>query len=117
MINWKILSSISDLEEADKISSGKDVMLFKHSTTCSISHMAKMRLESAWNLEEKLEPYYLDLKAFRYISDTISEKYNVHHESPQIIILRKGECIYDASHFDITIEEINETLDFHVRKP
>jgi bacillithiol system protein YtxJ len=113
MINWKNLSSISDLDDADKVSYENDVLLFKHSTTCSISHMAKMRLESSWNLSDKLIPYYLDLKTFRNVSETISEKYQVHHESPQVIIIRKGECIYDASHLDISIEEISETLSFH----
>jgi bacillithiol system protein YtxJ len=113
MINWKNLSSISELEDADKISFKNDVLLFKHSTTCSISHMAKLRLESSWDLSEKLTPYYLDLKAYRNVSDTIAEKYQVHHESPQVIIIRKGECIYDASHLDISVEEIKETLDFH----
>jgi len=113
MINWKNLSSISDLEDADKLSYDNDVLLFKHSTTCSISHMAKMRLESSWNLSDRLIPYYLDLKTYRNVSDTISEKYQVHHESPQVIIIRKGECIYDASHLDISVEEISETLAFH----
>lgn len=115
MIEWKNLSSISDLEDADKISFENDVLLFKHSTTCSISHMAKMRLESTWDLSEKLIPFYLDLKTYRNVSDTIAEKYQVHHESPQVIIIRKGECIYDSSHLDISIEEIKETLDFHGR--
>jgi bacillithiol system protein YtxJ len=113
MINWKNLSSVSDLEDADKISYENDVLLFKHSTTCSISHMAKMRLESSWNLSDKLIPYYLDLKAYRTVSDIIAEKYQVHHESPQVVILRKGECIYDASHLDISVDEISETLAFH----
>ncbi len=113
MINWKNLSSISDLEDADKLSYDNDVLLFKHSATCSISHMAKMRLESSWNLSDRLIPYYLDLKTYRNVSDTISEKYQVHHESPQVIIIRKGECIYDASHLDISVEEISETLAFH----
>lgn len=113
MINWKNLSSISDLEDADKLSYDNDVLLFKHSTTCSISHMAKMRLESSWNLSDRLIPFYLDLKTYRNVSDTISEKYQVHHESPQVIIIRKGECIYDASHLDISVGEISETLAFH----
>jgi bacillithiol system protein YtxJ len=113
MVNWKNLSSISDLEDADKLSYDNDVLLFKHSTTCSISHMAKMRLESSWNLSDRLIPFYLDLKTYRNVSDTISEKYQVHHESPQVIIIRKGECIYDASHLDISVEEISETLAFH----
>ena len=62
---------------------------------------------------ENVIPYYLDLKSFRSISDEVAERFSVHHESPQILLIRQGECIYDASHFDITIAELKETLVFH----
>jgi len=91
----------------------KDVVVFKHSTTCSISLMAKRRLEDEWDMNEKLTPYYLDLKTYRNLSQQIAERFSVEHESPQILLIRNGECIYDASHFDITISELKETLDFH----
>lgn len=91
----------------------KDVVVFKHSTTCSISLMAKRRLEDEWDMNEKVTPYYLDLKTYRNLSREIAERFSVEHESPQILLIRKGECIYDASHFDITISELKETLDFH----
>ncbi len=113
MIKWELLSDISMLDKAIESSFSKDVMLFKHSTTCSISLMAKRRLEDDWDLEDAVTPYYLDLKSFRNISDAISERLNVHHESPQVLLIRNGECIYDASHFDITISELKETLAFN----
>jgi len=75
--------------------------------------MAKRRLEDDWDLEDVIIPYYLDLKSFRNISDAISERLSVHHESPQVLLIRNGECIYDASHFDITLSELKETLAFH----
>ncbi len=113
MINWVLLDDNSKLLKAIEESFTKDVVIFKHSTTCSISLMAKRRLEEDWNDLENVIPYYLDLKSFRSISDEVAERFSVHHESPQILLIRQGECIYDASHFDITIAELKETLVFH----
>ncbi len=113
MINWVLLDDNSKLLKAIEESFTKDVVIFKHSTTCSISLMAKRRLEEDWDDLENVIPYYLDLKSFRSISDEVAERFSVHHESPQILLIRQGECIYDASHFDITITELKETLVFH----
>lgn len=57
--------------------------------------------------------FYLDVKRDRNVSSHIADSFGVHHESPQVLIIRKGECIYDASHFDISVEEIKETLEYH----
>jgi bacillithiol system protein YtxJ len=107
-MNWHHLDSIDDLTEAIKNSDDKYVLLFKHSTTCSISHMAKLRLESSWDETADILPYYLDLKAYRNISNEIAEQFSVHHESPQVLLIRNGECIYDESHLDITFDNIVE---------
>ena len=113
MINWVLLDDNSKLLKAIEESFTKDVVIFKHSTTCSISLMAKRRLEEDWDDLENVIPYYLDLKSFRSISDEVAERFSVNHESPQILLIKQGECIYDASHFDITIAELKETLVFH----
>ena len=112
MSEWNIMDSLESFENALNTSFVSDVLIFKHSTTCSISHLAKMRLEDNWDIEN-VSSYYLDLKRYRIISDTISEKLNVHHESPQVLLIRRGQCIYDASHFDISVEEVKETMKWH----
>jgi bacillithiol system protein YtxJ len=110
-MNWKNLEKISDLDAAVQVSDRQYVLLFKHSTTCPISHMAKMRLESKWDhVEETVDAYYLDLKTYRNISNEIAERFDVHHESPQVLLIKDGTCIYDASHMDITVDELNETI-------
>ena len=76
--------------------------------------MAKLRLESDWDMKD-ITPYYLDLKTYRSLSQEVSEKFKVHHESPQILLLKNGECVYDASHFDISVDELKETLAWHAR--
>jgi bacillithiol system protein YtxJ len=77
--------------------------------------MAKLRLEAKWDstIANEVVPYYLDLLTYRSISNEIAERFQVHHESPQILLIKDGECIYDASHLDITIDEIMESINYH----
>ncbi len=111
-MNWKILDSASGLDELVARSHETSCLIFKHSTRCSISAMAKLRLEANWNFrEEEVTPYYLDLIAFRALSDAVASRFHVHHESPQILLVRRGECLLDASHLDIRVDEIREVLD------
>ena len=108
-MNWIDLHSEAQLKEIIADSYGKAVVIFKHSTTCNISAMAKLRLESQWDLD--LPAYYLDLKVYRSLSNLIAETFKVYHESPQILLIFKGVAIYDASHFDITLPELKEALE------
>lgn len=109
MINWIPLESSQQLDEIVKLSSSTPCLVFKHSTRCSISSMAKSRLEKSWDFSgEDLKPYYLDLIQFRSISNEIAERFGIHHESPQILLIRNGACTYDASHLDISVAELHE---------
>jgi bacillithiol system protein YtxJ len=107
-LNWKSLEDIDQLNSIETDSLNSPIAIFKHSTTCSISMMAKKRLESTWNID--IDAYYLDLKKHRDISNEIADRYNVHHESPQIILIKNKEAVYDASHFDISVDELQEAL-------
>lgn len=109
---WKTLDSLEGLDAAIKRSFEVPVVLFKHSTRCSISSMALHRLERAWDFAEGQGPemYYLDLIAFRPVSAAIAERLKVYHESPQLVLIKNGEAVYDASHSDITMDELLEAL-------
>jgi bacillithiol system protein YtxJ len=110
-VNWIPLDNQSQLESLIQESHTKSVIIFKHSTTCPISSIAKMRLEGSWSLpEDKISLYYLDLLKYRSLSTYIAETLQVHHESPQIIVLKNGEVSYDNSHLDISIADTEEVL-------
>ena len=110
-MNWIPLESIDQVNQIVERSKEKPCVIFKHSTRCSISSMAKFRLEGDWDLSEnKVEAYYLDLIAHRDVSQYIAEELSVYHESPQIILIKDGEVIYDESHLDITVNELKECL-------
>lgn len=111
-MDWIPLTSIKMLQNIKQESNDAPVIIFKHSTSCSISGMSKMRLEGSWKYQG-MKAYYLDLLSYRDISGAIAQEFSVHHESPQILMIYKEECIYDASHFDINVKELDETLDYH----
>ncbi len=104
-MNWITLSDESQLEQIKEESKTQPVVIFKHSTTCSVSSMAKNRLERETPVANTLF-YYLDLKSYRAISNKIAEDFHVHHESPQILLIKNGECTYEESHNGISMADI-----------
>lgn len=106
-MDWKVLSEESQLLEIIRNSETKPQVIFKHSTRCSISSVAKSRLDRSPTPSD-IDFYYLDLIRFRNISNKIVEVFKVHHESPQVLLIRSGECIFDESHMSIDMGEIQE---------
>ena len=110
-INWLELQSSQDVDALVSRSFTIPCLIFKHSTRCEISAIAKYRMEDDWSFDEDaLEPYFLDLLSFRSISNYVAEAFSVHHESPQALIIYKGECVFDVSHLDISVPELKEAL-------
>lgn len=105
---WKKLEHISQIEDIKKESEETPVLIFKHSTRCSISAMAWDRLKRKWKAEDsqKIRTYYLDLIAYRNISDAIAKEFSINHESPQVILIKNGKMIYNSSHMGINHRDI-----------
>lgn len=106
-MNWNILNSIDQLSEIDEKSKSKTQILFKHSTRCSVSTFAKRILEGEYSddIEAKADVYYLDLISFRDVSGEIASRYNITHESPQLLVIKEGKCIHHSSHSDVSFEK------------
>ncbi len=108
---WKNIESIQMLDELVSLTQDNAVLIFKHSTRCSISMMALTRFESEWDLNiSNCDLYFLDLIAYRDISNKISEITGVIHQSPQVIVLRKGEVLYEESHNSISARDIKKEV-------
>ena len=108
---WKVLEEENMLNEIVELSKSTTVMILKHSTRCSISSMALNRLESSWDFtKEEIIAYYLDLIQYRNISNAIADKFRIIHESPQILVIKNGECILNASHNSINVKSIREVI-------
>ncbi len=110
-MNWIDLKEENQIAEIDKISAQTPVLIFKHSTRCSISSSALSRLERQWKSELiDIKTYYLDLLNFRSISNLLAQHYNIEHQSPQIILVKNGKSIHSASHQAIGFEEVMNGL-------
>ena len=109
-VNWTELTDVAQLMEIAAISNEKPVIIFKHSTRCSISRMALKQFEREFDLNDTVDAYFLDLIAHRDISNEIASTFNVYHESPQLILIRNGKAIYDVSHSDIDAAALKAKL-------
>ncbi len=108
---WHKLTDINQIQEIKEQSTKKlAVLIFKHSTRCSISSMALNRVESKWIDNENIATYYLDLLNYRDISNKIAEDFQVEHASPQVLLIKNGACIYHASHSNINTQSILDAL-------
>lgn len=105
---WKTIKSEEDLEKAIKQSYENRVAIFKHSTSCFISKTVLKNFEKEIENsdEQNVGFYFLDLLAFRPISNKIAEDFGIRHESPQLIVFENGEPINNASHQDISLSQI-----------
>ncbi|SFG60886.1 bacillithiol system redox-active protein YtxJ [Pontibacter chinhatensis] len=111
-MNWHPLTSVEQLEEILEESKNTPVVIFKHSTSCSISSTAKSRLERQWNGAglDHVKPYYLDLLSYRPVSNEVAELLQVQHESPQLLLVQDGVCTYDASHLGINVDGVRKQV-------
>lgn len=108
-MNWIDLTSEEQLDKILEHSFTQPQVIFKHSTRCSLSTLAKNRLERAAH-PANADFYFLDLVRYRSLSNKIGEQFFVHHESPQVLLIKKGECIYDESHNGISMDEITQQI-------
>ncbi|MEZ5016842.1 MAG: bacillithiol system redox-active protein YtxJ [Flavipsychrobacter sp.] len=106
-MNWNELHEEAQLSTIIEESKTQPVVIFKHSIRCSISSMAKTRLEREVQ-PEGIKFYYLDLIRYRDISNKVAELFQVHHESPQVLLIKNGECTFEESHNGINMSEIAE---------
>jgi len=109
---WNTITSVKDLERIHEESFEYAVMILKHSTSCSVSYMALDNLNSEWNDSEICikKKYILDLLSYRELSNMISRKYNIIHQSPQVIVLQNGSPIYENSHFGIKFKNLKNSV-------
>jgi bacillithiol system protein YtxJ len=106
-VNWISLKDLGQLNEIIAISHEKPVLIFKHSTRCSVSRMALKQFENEFDLEDRVATYYLDLLEHRDISNEIATRFKVYHQSPQLLLIQNGKSVYDVSHSDIDAVELN----------
>jgi bacillithiol system protein YtxJ len=84
------------LEELVTRSQNEPVIVFKHSTSCPVSASAYQEMQRV-----EWEVNLVEVQSDREISRLIAERTGLRHESPQVILLRRGKAVWDASHWQI----------------
>lgn len=106
-MGWLALDSDARLDELLAASYQHSILFFKHSTRCSISAAAEGRLlRSETALAEKYRLVYLDLLRYRNLSNRLADEMHVEHASPQVLVVKNGQCTYHESHFGIQPAEL-----------
>ena len=111
--SWLPLTQPEQLTDIVRESHEHPVLIFKHSTTCSISAAAKAKVERQWpeaSLPADAAIYYLDLLRFRPLSGQIASEFGVEHQSPQLLLIQDGQVRYHASHMGIRLSEAGEAV-------
>ena len=109
-VNWIPLTNLAQLNDIESMSNVKPIVIFKHSTRCSISRFALKQFEREYDLDENVDAFFLDLIEHRDVSNEIASKFGVYHESPQLILIKNGKAVYDVSHSDINAEALKSKV-------
>lgn len=109
-VHWNALTELKQLDFITEESVDKPVVIFKHSTRCSISRMALKNFEREYLDEDEASLYFLDLLNHRDISNEIADRFHVIHQSPQLLLIKKGKAVYDVSHSEIDAEALKSKI-------
>lgn len=107
-VPWNDLKDLSTLDQIVEESKSQSVAILKHSTTCGISRMVLRQFENDYDHSASdVKLYFLDLLKYREVSNRIASRFNIPHESPQLLVIKDGIAIYDASHNEISVEGLS----------
>lgn len=110
-VYWNYLEDATELEAIEKESFEKPVAIFKHSITCGISKMAWNQFQKNYTIsKDQMSLYYLDLLAYRSISNEIASRFGVVHQSPQLIVIKDGKVIYHSSLENINANDLERFI-------
>ena len=109
-IPWIPLESLEQLDVIANQSKTRTQLIFKHSTTCGISRMVLNMFTGSYALGEGVDIYFLDLHAYRAVSNAVESKFRVRHQSPQLLVIKNGEVSFHTSHGAIADTDLKEVV-------
>ena len=105
-VNWKQLEKVTQLDELVNLSGKKEIIIFKHSPRCGISSNVLRKFEAKLTgLIHDDQFYLVNVISEREVSNAIAQKFQIMHQSPQVLVIKNEKVLTYASHYDIL--EIN----------
>lgn len=110
VLPWIPLNNVSQLNIITENSKTKTQLIFKHSTRCGISRMVINQFVEQYDLDTDASLYYLDLLSYRDVSNEVGYKFQVMHQSPQLLVIKNGNVVAHASHGAINDIDLSKFL-------
>lgn len=109
---WNILTDPKQVDEVVHASEKGPQLIYKHSHTCGICHAALEEIEEKFDdIHSKADMHFVNVKKSRPVSDAAAEDLGVRHESPQVLIIDEGKCVWHKSHWSIKADAILEVFE------
>ena len=110
-LTWIVLNRSEQLDSILRGSNSRLMIIFKHSSRCGISSMILNDFTRNYKLsDDSAELYFLDIIKENELSNEVSIRYGVVHESPQLIVIKDEKVIHHASHFRIDAKKLNDLV-------
>lgn len=107
---WSAPETEEELKKLFELNSGLH-LIYKHSHSCMTCVFTKKRVEELMKSDEKIDSFqFIEVRMSRPLSNFVSNKTGIRHESPQAILLQNGEVKWHASHSAIEVDAILHTL-------
>lgn len=103
-MTWKTVTTEADVQ--DLLNTDQYSLIYKHSPRCMTSLMAFRNMKSGSEADYSIPFHIVDVIQDRAVSGLIAETFAVKHESPQVLIVKNGECVFNISHEDIVLRDI-----------
>jgi bacillithiol system protein YtxJ len=115
----KALRYMTDLDQLLEDSAGRPVLLFKHSYSCGTSAEALDELIAHLDEQRRHDTGYavVTVQTHREISNAVSARLGVRHETPQALLIRNRRVVWSASHFRVTADAVARAIETHFATP
>jgi len=108
-MNWINVDSIEKTGEIKELSKNHSVLIFKYSPRCIIDYIVRLLFQREWHeATMRMKTYLINVIEYKELSDKIANEFGVEHQSPQILIIENGKCIFSASHGKLKVSEIKQ---------
>ncbi len=108
---WRSINDDDALREIVMASNTKPQVIYKHSTRCATSFFALKNVQRiSGEGRKKADFYMVDVIGQRTLSFQVAELLGIHHESPQLIILKDGEVCWHGAHQNVGAEAVEVNI-------
>ena len=97
---------LREAEELEAVFEAPVAVIYKHSPTCGLCTMAAEEVAVFMGANPDVPVYQVDVLRDRPLSLEIERRLEIRHESPQAIVFRRGEPVWDGSHRGVTADAL-----------